>query len=136
MEHGFIKVKAVTPTVAVASVETNAQNIICEIEKANGESVSLLVFPQLCLTGYTAGDLIASEQMKSAVNDALNLIVNATKNVTSLVFVGAPVYALGKIFNCAIAINKGKILAVIPKTYLCDELGKNESRIFAPPITE
>ncbi|MBR2988383.1 MAG: NAD(+) synthase, partial [Clostridia bacterium] len=132
MEHGFIKVKAVTPKLAVADTNFNVKNIINEIEKANAEGVNLLVFPQLSVCGYTAGDLIKSEQIKNSTNNALYQIISATINVETLVFVGAPVYALGKIFNCAIAVKNGKVLAVIPKTYLADDSGKSESRIFSP----
>ena len=132
MKHGFIKVKAVTPTVAVADCATNAQNIIAEIAKASEEKVNLLVFPQLCVTGYSAGDLIKSGQIKSASEKALCDIAKATKNTNALVFVGSPVYNQGKIYNCAVAIFDGKILAVIPKTYLTDNGGKSESRVFAP----
>lgn len=132
MKHGFIKVKAVTPTVAVADCATNAQNIIAEIAKASEEKVNLLVFPQLCVTGYSAGDLIKSGQIKSASEKALCDIAKATKNTNALVFVGSPVYNQGKIYNCAVAIFDGRILAVIPKTYLTDNGGKSESRVFAP----
>ena len=78
MEHGFIKVKAVTPKLAVADTNFNVKNIINEIEKANAEGVNLLVFPQLSVCGYTAGDLIKSEQIKNSTNNALYQIISAT----------------------------------------------------------
>ena len=132
MRHGFIKTRAVSPKISVCDCTANAQNIIAEIEKAKADGINLLVFPQACITGYTALDLIKSGQIKSASEIALLNVVKATEGYGALVFVGAPVYALGKIFNCAIAISNGKILAVIPKTYLTDNGGKCESKIYSP----
>ncbi len=115
---GFIKVCAVTPRIKVADVQFNKAQIIECIERAEG--AQLVVFPELSLSGYTCGDLFNQSALISGVEEALSDICAATKNCGALVFVGAPIVYAQRLFNCAVAISKGRILGVVPKSYIPD----------------
>jgi len=118
MKYGFIKTAAATPQIKVANPSANAVEIIKLIKKANTCKVELLVFPELCITGYTCGELFLSDTIMCSVNDALNRICKATVNKKALIFVGSPIWYKGKLYSCAVAFQDGKILGVIPKTAL------------------
>ncbi len=115
---GFIKVCAVTPRIKVADVQFNKAQIIECIEGAEG--AQLVVFPELSLSGYTCGDLFNQSALISGVEEALSDICAATKNCGALVFVGAPIVCAQRLFNCAVAICGGRILGVVPKSYIPD----------------
>ena len=118
MQYGFIKVCAATPEMRVADVSFNTQKIIEAIKESAAKGSQLTVFPELSVCGYTCGDLFNQPALIKACENALDKIAEATKEIKTLVFVGAPIRHDGKLFNCAIAIHSGKILAVIPKTFL------------------
>ncbi|MDE7082646.1 MAG: NAD(+) synthase [Clostridia bacterium] len=118
MKYGFVKVCAATPEMRVADVDFNTQKIIDAIKESAANGSQLTVFPELCVCGYTCGDLFNQPVLISACENGIRNIVEATKGIKTLVFVGAPIRHDGKLFNCAIAIHNGKILAVIPKTFL------------------
>ncbi len=118
MKYGFIKVGAVTPSVKVADVQFNTQNIIEAIENATKNSVKLLVFPELTISAYTCGDLFNQCALQIAVLEGLRDITRATSGIKMLVFVGAILVKNNKLYNCAVAINDGKILGVIPKSHI------------------
>ena len=118
MQYGFIKVCAATPEIRVADVSFNTQKIIDAIKESAKNGSQLTVFPELSVCGYTCGDLFGQPALIKACENALSKIAEATKEIKTLVFVGAPIRHDGKLFNCAIAIHGGKILAVIPKTFL------------------
>lgn len=118
MQYGFIKVCAATPEMRVADVDFNTQKIIETIKESAANGSQLTVFPELSVCGYTCGDLFNQPALIGACEKALSKIAEATNGIKTLVFVGAPIRHDGKLFNCAIAIHSGKILAVIPKTFL------------------
>lgn len=118
MKYGFVKVCAATPEMRVADVDFNTQKIIEAIKISAENGSQLTVFPELSVCGYTCGDLFNQPALISACENAVKKIVEATQGIKTLVFVGAPVRHDGKLFNCAIAIHSGRILAVIPKTFL------------------
>ncbi len=136
MQYGFIKVCAATPDIRVADVEYNCRNIISDIEKCNAAGVQLAVFPELCVCGYTCGDLFNQSALLNAVQDGLSEIVKSTKGVNTLVFVGAPVIYGGKLFNCAVAVLDGNILGVVSKTFLPNYGEFYERRHFSPAPKE
>lgn len=130
MKDGFIKAAAATPKISVADCAANSENIIRLIEAAFEKKVSLLVFPELCITGYTCGDLFLSSALIANASKALAEIAGATKGKKLLVFVGIPIKNQGRLYNCAAAMFDGKVMAVIPKTVLTDCGGYSETRWF------
>jgi NAD+ synthase (glutamine-hydrolysing) len=118
MKYGFIKTAAATPHISVADPSANAAEIIRLIEQANTYGVELLVFPELCMTGYTCGELFLSDVLMHSAIDALDMVCKATVGKKALIFVGSPVWNGGKLYSCAVAFQNGKVLGVIPKTAL------------------
>ena len=115
MKDGYIKVKAVSPRLEVGGVAFNKEEIVKEIKAASGEGVKILVFPELTLTGKTAGEQAYSGVILNAVEKALVNIKFATQDSDILVFVGAPIKYNGACYSCAVAIKSGEILGVVPK---------------------
>ncbi len=133
MKDGFIKVATMTPEVRVADVRFNVEKIIEAIEQAAEKDVSLLVFPELCVTGYTCGDLFAHRTLIEAAEEGVQDIVNASIGKDMLIFIGAPVRRVGGgLYNCAIAIHDGIVLGVTPKKYLANYGASDELRHFIP----
>ncbi len=118
MKYGFIKTAAITPEIRVADTSFNCAQIIGYIEKAEKAGVELCVFPELSITGYTCGDLFYADALLFGALKALREIADSTKGKKMLVFVGLPVKVNGLIYNVAAALNDGKVLRLIPKTYL------------------
>jgi len=118
MRFGFVKTCSATPQIRVADVEYNVAQIIAAIKESAKKGSQLTVFPELCLCGYTCGDLFNQGVLLKVVERGLNAIKSATKGVDTLVFVGAPIHCFDRLYNCAVAISGGKILGVVPKTYL------------------
>ena len=118
MQHGFVKVCAATVKIKVADVEFNTQRIIEAIDKSYKQGCSVTVFHELCVSGYTCGDLFNQRLLLESVEKAIVKIARATEGKHILVFVGAPLVNDGKLYNCAVAISGGNVLGVIPKTFL------------------
>ena len=91
MQHGFIKVCAATPEIRVADVEYNTKNIIAAIRESAGNGSQLTVFPELCVSGYTCGDLFNQPTLITACEKAIAEICESTSDLKTLVFVGAPI---------------------------------------------
>ena len=118
MKDGFIKVAAGTVDVAVADVVSNTAQVIARMREADAAGVNLLTLPELCLTGYTCGDLFFSDCLLGAIEPALAEIAAASKDLYPVTAVGFPLRFGGKLYNCAAVIHGGAILGVVPKTYL------------------
>ena len=118
MKNGFVKVAAATPDIRVADVEFNTQNIINVMEEAQKNGAKILVFPELCVTGYTCSDLFDHSVLLKASRKALLEIAENTSDKDMLVFVGAPLEVNGKLYNVAAAMNQGEILGFTTKTFL------------------
>jgi NAD+ synthase (glutamine-hydrolysing) len=118
MKDGFLKVACYTPESKVADVAFNTAEIIRGIKKAGEDGARIIVFPELCLTCYTAGDLFYHETLLFAAENGLLEIEKATKNRGALIFVGLPLRVDNKLFNVAAALSDGKLLGFVPKTYL------------------
>ncbi|MDR0800706.1 MAG: NAD(+) synthase [Endomicrobium sp.] len=118
MKYGFIKVASATPHISVANPSANVEEIIKLMEQADACGVELLVFPELCVTGYTCGELFLSDVLLRSVSAALGKICEATVGKKALVFVGSPVWNKAKLYSCAVAFQNGKVLGVVPKTAL------------------
>ncbi|MDE5942977.1 MAG: NAD(+) synthase [Clostridia bacterium] len=136
MQFGFIKVCAATPEMRVADVEFNTKEIIKSIKKSADEGSQLTVFPELCVSGYTCGDLFNQPALICACENAVKEICRAILGIKTLVFIGAPVSFGGKLYNCAVAISDGKILGIVPKTNLPNYGEFYEKRNFSPSLPE
>ena len=130
MKYGFIKAAAITPEIRVADTEFNAASIISGIEKADAMNVELLVFPELCITGYTCADLFYSETLLKGALKALRKVAACTKGKKILVFVGLPLKKGGRLYNVAAAICDGRVLGFVPKTYMPNYNEFYEKRYF------
>ena len=102
MKHGFIKVAVATPKILVADPTYNAGELIRLAQNAAEEGVRVLVFPELTLTGYTAGDLFLSDTLLTAAKQALAVYLQATAQLEMLSVVGLPLEWNGKLYNCAV----------------------------------
>ncbi len=118
MRDSFICVAAGTPKIRVADCRFNAEQIFTMMREAEQQGVKILALPELCLTGYTCGDLFLQDALLDGAAEGLRTILEATRNLEVLTALGMPVRAGGKLFNCAVVIQKGRVLAVVPKTYV------------------
>ncbi len=118
MKDGFIKVAAATPKIRVADVAYNTENICRLIDKTTEAGAKVVVFPELCITGYTCGDLFTQEILLKEAKEALHRIAAYTSGKDALVFVGVPLTVEGELYNVAAALNRGRILGLTTKTFL------------------
>lgn len=116
--YGFVKGAALSPRVTVAAPAENAQSALSAILKAKEKQAQIIALPELFLSGYTCGDLFRQDRLMEACEDALLWLMENTKNVDSLVVIGLPVRACGKLFNCAAILQKGELLGLVPKAYI------------------
>ena len=132
MKHGYIRVAAATPDVKVADVAFNRERICELIRKGIKEHVKLMVFPELCLTAYTCGDLFAQDALLIKTRQELKEILKETKGHDLLVFVGMPWENKGKLYNTAAVIQDGRLLGIVPKRNLPNYSEFYERRYFEP----
>ena len=118
MRFGFVKVASAIPAVKVADCKFNAQQTEKQIVIADGKGVQIIAFPELNLTGYSCGDLFAQSLLLEQAEFALMQIVNNTRQLDIISIVGMPVMVNSTLMNCAVIFQKGKILGLVPKTYL------------------
>ena len=118
MKQGFIKTAAGSVGITVADTSSNAGRITERISEADRSGVNLLVLPELCLTGYTCGDLFLSDALLDSVEPSLEKICADTAGAYPVTVLGLPFRYLGKLFNCAAVIHGGRILGLVPKTYI------------------
>ncbi len=118
MKYSFLKVRAASPALKVGDVKYNTEQIAGEVEKAAEAGIELLVFPELCLSGYTCGDLFLQKALLNGAEQALFELASRSKGKETLFFVGLPFAVGANTYNCAAAVQDGKILALIPKTHL------------------
>lgn len=132
MRHGFIKVAAATPDIRVADVDYNKGQIIKQMDEAAEAGAKIIVFPELCITGYTCSDLFLQDILLNSAKKALVEIAEHTKNLDALVFVGVPVAVSGELYNVAAALNHGNILGFTTKSFLPNYGEFYEMRQFRP----
>lgn len=136
MRDGFFRAAAVTPEIRVADPVFNAERICERIEEGERLGVGLMVFPELCVTGYTCGDLFFQAPLIKAAREQLSKIAAYTREKSMLVFVGLPWEHGGKLYNAAAAICSGQVLGIVPKTHLPNYSEFYEARHFAPGTDE
>lgn len=130
MKYGFARVAAASPELRVADCRFNAQNIIELIHEAEIQRAEFLVFPELCITGYSCGDLFRQDILLEGAQKGLDSILKATGDSEMVVIVGLPLAVKDRLFNCAAVLQNGKILGIVPKTHLPDYNEFYEQRWF------
>ena len=115
MKYGFLRVCAVTPEIKVADCDFNKKSILDALCRAYENKTKLVVFPELCVTGATCGDLFFQNTLLIAAKTALFYVAEKTAEMDIMSVLGVPLLIGGRIYNCAAVIHKGKILAIIPK---------------------
>ena len=132
MKHSFIKVAAATPAIRLADPAHNAAACIRLAETAAAAGVKLLVFPELCLTGATCGDLFAHDRLITGAKEALQTFAAETASLDLVSIIGLPVALGDKLYNCAAAVCGGAVLGLVPKANLTPA----EGRTFSAPASE
>ncbi|WP_462375479.1 NAD(+) synthase [Segatella buccae] len=131
MEYGFIKVATAIPSVKVGDVKFNTRQIESQIALAEGQGVEIIVFPELCITGYTCQDLFLQQMLLESAETAMIMLLDFTRQLDIISIVGLPVVVGDLLLNCAAIIQHGKILGLVPKTYLPNYREFYEKRWFA-----
>ncbi|MEL7646756.1 MAG: NAD(+) synthase [Sedimentibacter sp.] len=132
----YLRVAAAVPVVAVADTERNAAEIAAIAKKAAVENkAGVILFPELCITGYTCGDLFNQKALIDGAEQSLRQILDETANLNAVIAVGMPIKADNQLFNCAVLINRGKILGAVPKTYIPNYNEFYEKRWFASSVS-
>ncbi len=116
--YGFIRTAAAVPTVRVADVSYNVSEICRLMDDAFSREVSLAVFPELSLTGYSCGDLFGQKLLIDAAEEGVKKIIAASRGKATAIVVGAPVPYRSRLYNCAIVIRNGNVKGIVPKTYV------------------
>ncbi len=136
MRQGFVKAAALTPKIRVADTEYNGKQICDSIGNAAEQGTKIMLFPELCITGYTCGDLFLQEELIGAAREELFRIAAFTAEIDAIVFVGLPFAHRGKLYNAAAAISGGRLLGIVPKTHLPNYNEFYEARHFARGMRE
>ena len=131
MKHGFITVAAAIPSVKVADCDYNEKQLESLIVQAEGKGVEIIVFPELCITGYTCQDLFGQQLLLEEAEKAVLKLLDFTRSLDIIAIVGLPVVCGDLLLNCAAVIQKGDLLSLIPKTYLPNYSEFYEKRWFA-----
>jgi NAD+ synthase (glutamine-hydrolysing) len=135
-QHGFLRVAAAVPSLRVADCVFNAERIGGLMARAQDEGVAVLVFPELCLTGYTCGDLFHQPALQRAALEALDSIARRSgSDFAGVAIVGLPVAVDDQLFNCAAVLHRGRILGVVPKSFIPNYKEFYEVRWFAAAAT-
>ena len=130
MDYGFIKVAAATPKIKVADVDCNTELICNQIDEAAKNGAKVLVFPELCLTGYTCSDLFWQSLMLEKVKEKTIEIARYSKDYDMLIMIGIPYEHNGKLYNVGVVLHKGKVLGVVTKKHLPNYSEFYEARHF------
>lgn len=132
MEFGYIKVAALSPKIKVADPKHNGEIMIQHIQEAAAQGASVIVFPELCITGYSCGDLFLQELLLEEAKCQLFLIAEQTAQVDAVIFAGLPLAYKDKLYNAAAVLHRGKVLGIVPKTFLPNYAEFYEARHFTP----
>ena len=129
--HGLLRVAAATPAASVGDALANADAVVAQARDAHARGVDLVVFPELCLTSYAIDDLHLQSAQQRATAAALARVVEASADLSPALLVGAALPRNGQLYNCAVAIARGRLLGVVPKTFLPNYREYYEKRWFA-----
>jgi len=131
MNSGLIRVGAAVPEVSVGNLRKNKENILKMIREGEAKGVSVIAFPELCITSYTLGDLFRQRSILEQSVSVLGELLEDTKDTKALAVVGIPLLVSDKLYNCAVVLQSGRILGIIPKTYIPNYSEYYEQRWFA-----
>ncbi|HEX6860389.1 MAG TPA: NAD(+) synthase [Caulobacteraceae bacterium] len=129
--HGFVRIAACVPTIAIANPQENAARTLEMVRQGDAEGVALMLFPELGISSYAIDDLLLQDALLDAVEAAIASLAKASEALNPVFVVGAPLRSGGRLFNCAVAIHRGEILGVVPKTFLPNYREFYERRWFA-----
>jgi len=129
-DHGFVRAASAIPHVRIGDPRANGERTVALAQQADAAGAALVVFPELGLTGYSNEDLFRQTAILDAAEAALRDLVTASESLRPLLLVGAPLRAEGGLFNCAVAVHRGRILGVVPKSYLPEYREFYEKRQF------
>jgi NAD+ synthase (glutamine-hydrolysing) len=130
-QHGMLRVSVVCPVVTIAQPHENAARTLAAWQEADGDSAGLVVFPELGLTGYAIDDLLLQDAVLDAAEAEIGRLAEASRDLFPVAVVGLPLRVAGRLYNVAVAIHRGRILGVTPKTYLPNYREFYEARHFA-----
>lgn len=131
MRYGIIKVATAVPTVKVADCVSNIREIESLIAQAEGQGAEIIVFPELSITGYTCQDLFRQQLLLDATENCVMQLLEFSRQLDIISIVGAPIVAGDLLLNCALVLQRGKILGIVPKTFLPNYSEFYEKRWFA-----
>ena len=134
MNYGFVKVAAAVPRVKIADCNFNAKQLESLIAVADGKGVQIITFPEMCITAYTCGDLFGQQLLLEEAEMALMQLLNHTRQLDIISILGMPVIVNSTVINAAVVIQKGKVLGVVPKTYLPNYKEFYEQRWFTSAL--
>lgn len=132
MNYGFVKTAAATPKIKVADVTYNGAEIEKMMREASANGARIIVFPEFCITGYTCGDLFSQDLLIKASRKELVRLVKVSEEIPGLIFVGLPWEHRGKLYNVAAAFQRGRLLGIVPKSFLPNNAEFYEARNFTP----
>jgi len=127
---GFYRVASAVNKTVIGNPRKNAEEVLTLIHEAHTKEVSVIVFPELTLTGYTASDLLLNQTLIENQNNSLEYILKNIININAIAIVGIAVFEADRLFNCAVVIQNGKVLGVVPKSYLPNKKEFYEKRHF------
>ena len=131
----FIKVASACPKTRVSDVDYNIENILTCIKEADEKGCKFIVFPELCVTSYTCGDLFLQEYLLNKASEGIEKLLNSTKNIDMLIAIGSTLVLESRLYNCAYLLFKGKILGIVPKSYIPNYSEFYEKRWFTEGIS-
>ncbi len=131
MKNGFVRVACATPEIKLADCKNNAKKMLSLIKEANEKNVSIIVFPELSISGYTCGNLFFNKDLQKTTNEALSFILKETKSYEMLIIVGLACKFNSSLYNCAAVICKGRILGIVPKKNIPNYSQYTEMKFFA-----
>ena len=118
MNYGFVKVASAIPSLKVADCTYNIQQIESLIVQAEGKGVEIIAFPELCISGYSCQDLFGQQLLLEKCEESLFKLLDFTRSLQIIAIVGMPIMVSGLLMNCAVVVQGGKILGIVPKTFL------------------
>ncbi len=128
--YGFIRVAAAVPKVKVADVEVNLAQMLPLIEEADAKEAAFVLFPELSLSAYTCGDLFFQKALHDRIESAIENLAKSTERTRTIVIFGAPLWHRNRLYNCAVVLQEGRILGVVPKSFLANHKEFYEKRWF------
>ena len=126
----ILRVAAAVNKTIVGNPAKNAEEVISLIKEAHPKEVSVIVFPELTLTGYTASDLLLNQTLITSQNESLAYILKNIENINTIAIIGIALFEADRLYNCAVVIQNGKVLGVVPKSYLPNKKEFYEKRQF------